>query len=140
MEQDYLDSTNLLGSLPESHSPYARFVVIYDGACYFCYVTVRFLKKVDFLHKFSYVKLQEFSRLRKVKIPYNLLQESIHVVDRQKEKVWQSTGAISRLLLQSPPAFPLVILLMFLRLIRVAEPAYQWVARSRYTISAILRG
>ncbi len=140
MGQEYQESSDLLEKLPDGSRAEGRFVVIYDGACYFCVLTSKFLRSVDFLKQFSFVTLQEFSWIKGSKIPYSLLQESIHVVDRRKKKVWQSTDAISRLLLRSPPAFPILLLLLFLRLIHVAEPAYHWVAQSRYAISSILKG
>ena len=140
MEQEYQDSSVLLEKLPDGPMSGDRLVVIYDGACYFCVLTSNFLRKADFLKQFSFVTLQEFSGIKGLKIPYSILQESIHVVDRKKKRVWQSTEAISKLLLRSPPAFPVLLLLLFLRLIQIAEPAYHWVAQSRYAISSMLKG
>lgn len=117
-----------------------RFLIIYDGACPFCGSTVNFLRRIDFLHKFSYAKLQEFTGKDSVKIPLSLLQESIHVVDRKNGRVWNSMAAVSTLLLHSPPAFPLLVLVLLLRMLKLAEPAYKWISKSRYSISAALRG
>lgn len=128
----------LLKNIETGQSSDRRYLVIYDGACAFCTFSVSFLRRVDYLHKYSYIKLQEISRFKNVKIPYPMLQESIHVIDVKEGKTWSSTKAISVLLLRSPPAFPLLILLGFLRIIRVAEPAYRWVAQSRDAISMIL--
>lgn len=129
---------HLVGKLPSDSRFKHRFLVIFDGACVFCKFSVDFLRKVDFLKQYSYITLQEFSRIEGVKIPYSLLQESIHVIDRNRSRVWSSTKAIFILLLRSPPSFPLLILLGFLRVIRIAEPAYRWLAQSREAISAML--
>ncbi len=139
MEPDFNDVAPLLELLPEGMSGTRRFLVIYDGACYFCVFSVRFLKKIDFLGKYSYLTLQEFSKLKGVKIPYSMLQESIHVVDAESSKVWRSTKAISVLLLRSPPAFLMFLFLNFLRLVRIAEPSYRWIAQYRHEISTILK-
>ncbi len=138
MEPQFSDVAPLLDSFPSGSKKGGRFLVIYDGACYFCIFSVRFLKRIDFLGQYSYITLQEFSR-KDVKIPYSILQESIHVVDSRRKKVWKSTSAISVLLRRSPPAIILLILLDFLRLIGIAEPAYKWVAQYRYEISSILK-
>lgn len=140
MSHQYDESADLLTNLPaERQQSDKRFIVIYDGACGFCTYTVNLVRKVDFLHQFGYVKLQEFSRMKKPKIPYSMLQESIHLVDRKRGDVKESTEALFQLMIRIPPTFPLVVLLVLLRFMRVAEPAYNWVARSRYSISAILK-
>lgn len=140
MPHGYKDSSDLIKTLPVDKQPDRRFVVIYDGACYFCTFSVTFTRRLDFLNKFSYVTLQEFSRMDGVKIPYSVLQESIHLIDRVNGKTWNSTSALGQILLRIPPAFPFLILLAFLKLIHVAEPAYQWLAKSRYFLSSVLKG
>lgn len=139
MDRESGELSDFIHSIPAGISLKNRFVVIYDGACYFCVYTAQFLRKVDYLRQYSFLKLQDYIKTGGAKIPYSILQESIHVIDMESGKVWKSTEAISKLLFRSPPTFPLLILLMFLRLIHVAEPAYKWVAQSRYAISSVLR-
>lgn len=138
MEPEYSELVQLLDKHISDSVRNRRFLVIYDGACGFCIFSVKFLKRIDFLKQYDYITLQEFSKIDGVKIPYSMLQESIHVVDIRDRKIWNSTKALSKLLRRSPPAFPLLVLLELLRMIRFAEPAYVWVAQYRYEISSIL--
>lgn len=139
MEPEFSDVAPFLDAYKSGSQKQGRFLIVYDGGCYFCVFSVRFLKRIDFLRNYSYITLQEFSRGKGVKIPYSMLQESIHVVDSRRKKVWKSTKGISVLLLRSPPAIFMYILLELFRLIGVAEPAYKWVAQYRYEISSLLK-
>lgn len=139
MEPGYSDVAPFIEAFCTGSRKLCRFLVIYDGACYFCIFSVKFLKRIDFLKQYSYITLQEFSKMEGVKIPYSILQESIHVFDSRTKRVWKSTKAISVLLLRSPPAFLMLVLLDFLKLIGIAEPAYRWIAQYRYGISSFLK-
>lgn len=115
-----------------------RFIVIYDGACLICRFSVNFLSRIDFLSRFSYLSIQEISSTRNVKIPISMLQESIHVFDTERGVMSKSMQAISKLLIQSPPALPIYVLVMFLRSIGIAESLYTWIAASRYMLSSLM--
>lgn len=115
-----------------------RYLVIYDGACGICIASVKFLKRIDVLHKFSYITLQEFNRSGSARIPLELLQESIHVLDMDERKVYRSMRGVSLLLANSPPAFPLFLITALLGILGISEQVYAWISRSRYTISGLL--
>lgn len=116
----------------------ARFTVIYDGFCSVCNASVRFLRKVDSLGSFSYLRLQDIPKLSGNRIPVSLLQESMHVVDGKTGNVWKGMDGIWRLLLHAPPAFPLFLLVTILKGIGISDAVYAWISASRFRLSRIL--
>ena len=112
-----------------------RFLVIYDGACEICRASVDFLRRIDCLSQYSYLTLQEYSRRPGSKIPLEMLQESIHVIDRNNGRALPGMKGISLLLRHSPPAFPIYLLVLLLRFLTIADPLYVWISSSRYLLS-----
>lgn len=112
-----------------------RFLVIYDGACEICKTSVKFLRRIDILGEYSYLTLQEYSRRSDARIPVEFLQESIHVIDRKNGGTTAGMKGISRLLSHSPPALPIYLLVMALRMLSIADPLYAWISASRYILS-----
>jgi predicted DCC family thiol-disulfide oxidoreductase YuxK len=112
-----------------------RFLVIYDGSCPICRASVKFLKKMDFLREYSYLTLQEYNGKPGSKIPVEFLLESIHVIDSKNSGIYPGMKGISRLMLHSPPSFPIYLLIMLLRLLTIADPLYKWISVSRYVLS-----
>lgn len=121
----------------ESYGHGRRFTVIYDGYCGICRNSVWFLRKVDVLHNFQFVKLQEIPSLSGGKIPVELLQDSIHVVDNRNGRVSTEMNAIMRLLLHAPPAFPVFFVACILKAAGISDPVYSWISRSRFRLSEI---
>lgn len=117
---------------------YKRFLVIYDGACGICIASVGFLHRIDYLKRYSYMTLQEYSRQTGSKIPVEMLQESIHVIDGKNGRTLPGMEGISILLLNSPPAFPIYLLVRLMRLLSIADPMYAWISASRYFLSRYL--
>ncbi len=118
--------------------PGRRFIVIYDGACEFCKYSVRTLRKLDFLGCYSYISLQELSTGGTL-IPFDVLQESIHVVDAKEAKVYRSMQAVFILLKYSPPSFPAVAFIFILRILGISEKLYKWIATSRHAFDILLK-
>ncbi len=121
--------------LHAENSHKARFQIIYDGACGICNASVGFLRRIDFLHQYSYLTLQAYSKEYDSKIPLEYLQESIHVIDLKRKETTTGMNGISKLLLHSPPAFLLYLLVMLLRYLSIADPLYSWIASSRYLLT-----
>ncbi len=122
--------------LPQAeNSNKARFLVIYDGACGICNASVGFLRRIDFLHQYSYLTLQDYSKEAGSKIPLEYLQESIHVIDLNRKETTTGMNGISKLLLHSPPVFLLYLMVMLLRYLSMADPLYSWISASRYVLS-----
>ena len=117
---------------------FKRFLVIYDGACGICIASVGFLHRIDYLKNYSYMTLQEYSRQTGAKIPFEMLQESIHVIDGKNGRTLPGMEGISILLLNSPPAFPIYLLVRLMRLLAIADPLYAWISASRYVLSRYL--
>lgn len=116
----------------------ARFLVLYDGACGVCRSSVAFLRRIDYLKQYSYLTLQDYAKQTDAKIPFEYLQESIHVIDRKMKDTTSGMKGISKLLVRSPPAFPLFLFVLILRLFAIADPLYEWISRSRFELSRMI--
>lgn len=126
-------------AIREKHAvPGRRFIVIYDGACEFCKYSVRTLRRLDFLRCYSYISLQDLSADSTL-IPFDILQESIHVIDVKDVKLFKSMQAVSRLMKYSPPSFPVVVFIFILRIFGYSEKLYKWIATSRYAFDILFR-
>ena len=121
--------------LKTANSKKARFQVIYDGSCGVCNASVNFLRRIDFLHQYSYLTLQAYSKTYDSRIPLEYLQDSIHVIDYERNETTTGMKGVSRLLLHSPPAFPLYLTVVLLRYLAIADPLYMWISASRYVLS-----
>ncbi len=129
------ENRQMHGGVIDLNGGNTRFLVIYDGACQICKISVDFLKRVDVLNEYSYQTLQEYSKQPGSKIPFEFLQESIHVIDKKIRKTHSGMKGISVLLFHSPPSFPLYLMVMLLRLMSIADPLYSWISSSRYVLS-----
>ncbi len=81
-----------------------KFCVIYDGECRICRTSVRFLKKIDWFHRFYFIsnsKSDELKRILGDAYDGRQLDESIHV-KHGHGKLYKGWEAVALLLRQNP--------------------------------------
>jgi predicted DCC family thiol-disulfide oxidoreductase YuxK len=110
--------------------------VLYDGQCPFCRKSVEMLRRLDWLHRLSYVDARDPARLpatREPLDPQRLLQE-MHVVPPGGGRAYHGFGALRWLAWRLPLLWPLAPLLYIPGVPALGQRLYLWVARHRFRL------
>jgi predicted DCC family thiol-disulfide oxidoreductase YuxK len=113
-------------------------VLIYDDKCYFCALSVRFMKKMDVLHVLKMVPSSITDP-----VTFNLtsekMDETVWVIVYRTGKRIDGFRAILYCALTSPPLFPLFLFMLILSLAGEGDRVYNKIASNRYLISRMIK-
>lgn len=113
-------------------------VLIYDDKCYFCTLSVGFLKRMDVLHILRSTPSSGTDPL-KFNLSAEKLDESVWLIVYRTGKRLHGFKAISYCVLTSPPLFPIFLLMLILSLIGEGDMLYSKIASNRYLISRLIK-
>ena len=118
-------------------APGVRLTVLYDADCGVCRLTARMLRILDWRGRLHFAPLQGFVPTVAGGPTRSELEAMLHVRDGRGE--WRAGGdAALRIARVVPALAPLALIGRLPGMGRVAETAYEVVARNRHTISAWL--
>jgi predicted DCC family thiol-disulfide oxidoreductase YuxK len=115
----------------QSHAKGAQ--VLYDGECPLCLKSVALLKRLDWLHRLSYVNVRDGGQLPPLNPPLDrdrLLQE-MHLLTPQGRRVFHGFDAIRWMAWRLPPLWLVAPFLYLPGMASLGQRAYLWVARNR---------
>ena len=127
------------GSMAEETEK-GRWVFYYDGECGFCTASVRFLARLDFFCKLTWMPFQDLPG-PPAGLSWEDLDRAAYLETRNsyywgvERRLYRGFYAFRMLSLRLPPLMPLTPLLWLPGVNRLGEVAYSWVARNRYRIS-----
>lgn len=109
-----------------------KILSLYDEKCSLCQTSKKWFMKLDWLHKVSWVSLQEYE---KEEHPLFLnrsdLRKELHII-LPSSHLLRGFYAIRRLLLCFPITF-LVAFFLYLPLMPlIGNPIYKWIAKNRH--------
>ena len=108
------------------------WIFVYDGNCTVCTLSVRCLRKFDWMRRIEFRASQSMdSPLGGVS--WDDLQRSAYIV-HESGAICEGFHAIRKTLLQLPALVPFGLLLSIPGARLIGVPAYRWVAQNRYRI------
>jgi predicted DCC family thiol-disulfide oxidoreductase YuxK len=110
--------------------------VLYDGACPLCRKSVDLLRRLDWLHRLSYVDARDRDHLPPSDPPLNsdrLLQE-MHLLPPRGGQVYHGFKAFRWMAWRLPPLWPLLPFLYLPGMASLGQRVYLWVARNRFRL------
>jgi predicted DCC family thiol-disulfide oxidoreductase YuxK len=113
-----------------------RAQVFYDGLCPFCLKSVAILKKLDWLHRLTYVNARELRGLSTGQSPLDpsRLLDEMHLVAPDGGRVYHGFGAFRWMAWRLPLLWPLAPLLYIPGVPALGQRLYLWVARNRFQL------
>ncbi len=131
--------TNQVATLnpnPPAQVPPRQARVLYDGACPLCRKSVALLRRLDWLHRLSYVDARAREQLPASDPPLDpgrLLQE-MHLLTPEGAKVYRGFKAFRWMAWRLPPLWALVPFLYLPGMASLGQRVYLWVARNRFRL------
>jgi predicted DCC family thiol-disulfide oxidoreductase YuxK len=113
-----------------------RADVLFDGLCPFCLKSVALLKRLDWLHRLSFLSVREPDALPARDPPLDpdrLLQE-MHLLTPDGRDVHRGFAAFRWMAWRLPPLWPVLPLLYLPGMAALGQRAYLWVARNRFRL------
>jgi predicted DCC family thiol-disulfide oxidoreductase YuxK len=110
--------------------------VYFDGACAFCQKSVGLLRRLDWLHKLTYVDVRDPQQLTTEPIavkPERLLEE-MHLIPPSGGKLYHGFGAIRWIAWRLPALWLVAPLLALPGVPELGQRLYLWVARHRFQL------
>ena len=109
--------------------------VLYDGQCPLCLKSLGYLKRLDWLHRLSYVNVRDPGQVPPHPLlePQRLLEE-MHLITPDGRQVYHGFGAFRWLAWRLPALWLLVPLLYLPGIPALGQRLYLWVARNRYQL------
>src|SRR5579871_5134323 len=107
--------------------------VIFDGDCAFCQKSIAILRRLDWLHRLTYVNFRETGNplLKSPLLTGAPLVEEMHVLTSDGGRVYHGFGAF-RWLAWRLPAFWIVAPLLYIPGVpALGQKVYLWIARNR---------
>jgi predicted DCC family thiol-disulfide oxidoreductase YuxK len=121
-----------------SPGPRAQLTVLYDADCGVCRHTARTLRALDARGRLRFTPLQAFVAASAADPDREALLARLHVRDARGR--WYSGGRAARRIAEVIPALlPLALVARLPGAERVADAAYELVARNRHALSRWLR-
>jgi predicted DCC family thiol-disulfide oxidoreductase YuxK len=131
--------TNQAATLNHSamdHSPLDRAQVLYDGECPLCLKSVALLRRLDWLHRLSYVNVRDRDHLPPRDPPLDpdrLLQE-MHLLTPQGQGTYHGFQAFRWMAWRMPALWLLAPFLYLPGMASLGQRIYLWVARNRFRL------
>jgi predicted DCC family thiol-disulfide oxidoreductase YuxK len=113
-----------------------RAQVLYDGACRLCCKSVALLKRLDWLHRLSYVNVRDHNRLPAHDPPLDpdrLLAE-MHLIVPGGRRVYHGFAAFRWMAWRLPLLWALAPFLYLPGMATLGQRVYLWVARNRFRL------
>jgi predicted DCC family thiol-disulfide oxidoreductase YuxK len=113
----------------------AQAQVLYDGQCAFCRKSVDLLRRLDWLHRLTYVNARDPGQLPAGAPlqPERLLQE-MHLLTPTGQHVYHGFGAFRWIAWRLPLLWPLAPLLYVPGVSALGQRLYLWIARNRFRL------
>src|SRR5258708_2820046 len=111
-------------------------VVLFDGECRFCQASMRFVKRLDWLHVLCFQNARETDKLPEAPellVPERLLEE-MHLVTPQRDAVYRGFAAFRWMAWRLPPLTAFAPLLYLPGVPALGRRVYLWVARHRFRL------
>ncbi len=116
---------------------HAKHQVLYDDTCGLCRCQMRWLGRLDWLHRFETVPISSFAqRAPPSGITREALEQSMHVMARDGT-IHCGAHAVRFIALRLPLSLPLGLLLCLPGMPALAGILYQYISRHRHAWSLI---
>lgn len=112
----------------------AKTIVLYDRNCFLCQQSKRWIQKIDWLHRLSWIPLQEYVKDHSISDEkVSAMKAEIHAYTPNKE---EKVGyyAMRSILVRCPLTFIVALLMYIPKSGIVGKPLYRWIAKNRYRI------
>lgn len=111
-------------------------VVLFDGACQFCQMSVRSLKRLDWLRKLHFQDCRDTASWPKSAVPLDLnkMLDEMHVVTPDRTRAYAGYFAFRWIAWRIPAFFLFVWLLYIPGVPWLGNKVYKWIAKNRYNL------
>jgi predicted DCC family thiol-disulfide oxidoreductase YuxK len=111
-------------------------VVLFDGSCAFCQLSVKTLKRLDWLRRLRFQDAHDVDQWPPCAEPLdmNRLLEEMHVVPPSRQRSHAGFRAFRWIAGRLPLLWPVVPFLYLPGAAWIGHRAYLWVARNRYSL------
>ena len=111
-------------------------IVLYDGGCLFCQRSIRFLQRLDWLHKLRFQNCRETEKLPPCQTPLDsgrMLKE-MHIVTPNRQRFYAGFAAFRWMAWRLPLTWFIAPLLYLPGVLWLGNRVYRWVARNRFKL------
>jgi predicted DCC family thiol-disulfide oxidoreductase YuxK len=116
--------------------PLSRAAVLFDGDCAFCRQSIALLKRLDWLHRLTYIDVRDPAQplLKAPVLTGAPLTEEMHLLTPDGTRLYHGFGAVRWLAWRLPALWSVAPLLYVPGVPALGQKLYLWIARHRFRL------
>ncbi|MGL6073601.1 MAG: thiol-disulfide oxidoreductase DCC family protein [Fimbriiglobus sp.] len=119
-----------------STSAVGKGVVLFDGDCRFCQLSVKMLRNLDWLGSFHFQSARETDQVPVMEPPLETARmlEEMHVVTPDRRRAYAGFSAFRWMAWRMPFTLPMAPFLYLPGVLWAGNRVYRWIARNRFDL------